>query len=424
MKTHWIWLGLLLAAGLARAEPVAVEARGELGDWLKLDGFGTLSAYRADDPVASVRPDARNAVASLRGWRLDGDSQLSTQLTVNPNGALRLVWQVLAKDDIVLRFRPRTEWLYLDWDPSVNLSLHAGRLALPVFQLSETRNVAYAQTNVRPYSSLYHLNPITKVDGLGAVWRQPVGEAELSLDWVHGRTQVDLSTGRVKASAINALAAQWKQGPWSVRLGRSDYRLDAQLPGTLAQLQALASGATGCSNCAAVLAERAPAHVRAAINTVGFNLELGRWSFNSEWMQRRSDSILVADADAWYAQLAHRQGAFTPFIGVGRTRFVEAPLGFQTRAGAPPAAQAANAAFDRFLQSANGRRSWQAGLRWDCAENLALKLHLEWLKNTQEIRLGQTGSISYPATPPIGNYQGPAWDGHVRVLSLNLDFVF
>jgi len=74
MKTHWIWLGLLLAAGLARAEPVAVEARGELGDWLKLDGFGTLSAYRADDPVASVRPDARNAVASLRGWRLDGDS--------------------------------------------------------------------------------------------------------------------------------------------------------------------------------------------------------------------------------------------------------------------------------------------------------------------------------------------------------------
>jgi len=421
MKASWIVPGLLLlAAGLGHTAP----EEGELGEWLKLDGFGTLGAYRSDDPVASMRPDARNANASLRDWRLDGDSQLSAQLTLNPNGALRLVWQVLAKDDIVLRYRPRTEWLYLDYEPSVNLSVHIGRLALPVFMLSDTRNVAYAQTNVRPYSSLYHLNPITKVDGLGAVWRQPLGPGTLSLDWVHGQAKVDLSTGRVKASAINALAAQWKQGPWSLRLGRSDYRLDAQLPGTLAQLQALASGATGCSNCASVLAARASPQLRAAITTAGLNLEQGVWSFSSEWMQRRSDSILVADADAWYAQLSRRFGAFTPFIGLGRTHFVEAPLGFKTVAGAPPAAEAANKAFDRFLQSANGRRSWQAGLRWDCAENMALKLHVEWLKNTQEIRLGQTGSVSYPAIPPIGTYRGPAWDGQLRVLSLNLDFVF
>jgi len=415
---------LLLAAGATSARTEPAPEPGELADWLKLDGFGTLGAYRSNDAVASMRPDARNANASLRDWRFDGDSQLSAQLTLNPNGPLRLVWQVLAKDDIVLRFRPRTEWLYLAWEPTPPLSLRAGRLALPVFLLSETRNVAYAQTNVRPYSSLYHLNPISKVDGLGAIWRQAMGPGELSLDAVHGRAQVDLTTGRVKASAITALAAQWQQGRWTLRLGRSDYQLDAQLPGTLAQLQTLASGATACSNCAAVLKARAPSQVRAAINTLGLNYERGAWTLSGEWMQRRSDSILVADADGWYAQLSRRLGSFTPFVGIGQTRFVEAPLGFQTVAGAPPAAQAANAAFDRFLQSANGRRSWQAGLRWDCAENLALKFHIEWLRNTQEIRLGQIGSVSYPATPPIGNYRGPAWDGQLRVLSLNLDFVF
>lgn len=425
---------LLLAAGAmaARAEPEpmpnaeigATPAAGELAEWVKLDGFGTLGAYRSNDAVASMRPDARNANASLRDWRFDGDSQLSGQLTLNPNGPLRLVWQVLAKDDIVLHFRPRTEWLYLGWETSTPLSLRAGRLALPVFMLSETRNVAYALTNVRPYSSLYHLNPITKVDGLGAIWRHTLGPGELSLDAVHGRAKVDLTTGRIKARAITALAAQWRQGHWSLRLGRSEYQIDAQLPATLAQLQVLASGATGCANCASVLSARAPAQVRAVIDTGGFNLEQGAWTLSGEWMRRRSDSILVADANAWYAQLSRRMGAFTPFLGIGQTRFVEAALGFQSAAGAPPAAQAANAAFDRFLQSANGRRSWQAGLRWDFAENLALKLHYEWLKNTQEIRLGQTGSVSYPAPPPIGSYRGPSWDGQLRVLSLNLDFVF
>lgn len=405
-------------------EAIAAPGAGELAEWLRFDGFGTLSTYRSDDAIASMRPDGRNASASLRDWRFDGDSQLSAQLTLNPNGPLRLVWQVLAKDDIVLRFRPRTEWLYLAWESTTPLSLRAGRLALPVFLLSETRNLAYAQTNVRPYSSLYQLNPISKIDGLGAIWRQALGPGELSLDAVHGRAQVDLTTGRVKARAITALAAQWRQGSWSLRLGRSDYQLDAQLPVTLAQLQVLASGATGCSNCAQVLAARAPAQTRASIQTLGFTVEQGAWSWSAEWTQRRSDSILVADADGWYAQLARRIGAFTPFLGIGQTRFVEAPLGFQTLASAPPAAQAANAAFDRFLQSATGRRSWQAGLRWDCAENLALKLHIEWLKNTQETRLGQTGSVSYPSPPPIGSYRGPAWDGQLRVLSLNLDFVF
>jgi len=177
-------------------------------------------------------------------------------------------------------------------------------------------------------------------------------------------------------------------------------------------------------HCATVLAERAPARFKAALDTAALTLELGDWSVQSEWMRRRSGSVLVADSIAWYAQLSRRIGAFTPFLGLGQTRFTEAALGLRTVAGAPPAAQAGNLAIDRYLQSANDRRSWQAGLRWDCAENMALKLHVEWLKNTQETRLGQTGTLSYPAIPPIGSYSGPAWDGRLRVIGLNLDFVF
>lgn len=409
-----------------RSAAVTAEAptRISLADWLKFDGFGTLSAYRADDEVASLRPDARSANASRRDIRYDGDSLISAQLTLNPNGPLRVVWQLLARDDIVLRYRPRTEWLYLQWEPQGHLSLRAGRLALPAFLLSETRNVAYAQTNVRPFSSLYPLNPITTLDGLGAIWRQPLAGGDLSLDAVLGSARINLTTGRVEAERISGLAAQWKRGPVSLRLGRSDYRLDAQLPATLSLLQTLASGATGCSNCAAVLAGRAPGRFKAALDTAALTLELGDWSVQSEWMRRRSGSVLVPDSVAWYAQLSRRIGAFTPFLGLGQTRFTEAALGLRTVAGAPPAVQAGNLAIDRYLQSANDRRSWQAGLRWDCAENMALKLHLEWLKNTQETRLGQTGTLSYPAIPPIGSYSGPAWDGRLRAIGLNLDFVF
>lgn len=414
---------LALAAALL-CLPLAAPA-GELPDWLRLDGFATLAAYRADDAVAGVRADARTPTASQRQWRLDGDSLAALQLTATPRKDAHLVLQLLAKDEVPDRLRPRVEWLYAAWDADPQLQLRLGRTSLPVFLNSETRHVAYAQVAVRPANTVYQLNPITHADGASLLWSRQGPQGEISLEGALGSSTLALVTGSIQADRVATLVGKWTRHDWTLRLAHARYRIDARLPVYEQLFAQLRSGSTGCSNCAAVLDARARLQgLQVASDAAALLYDNGRWALQAEAMRRRSDSLLIPEAWGWYLQASLRLGGVTPYLVLGRQGFSEAPLGLQTEVQAGPAAAAANAAFDRYLQSRNDRHIWQLGLRWDWRENLALKLQLESLHHTRETELGLNNVVSFPFAPPLGSYAGPRWDGRVQVLTLALDLVF
>ena len=409
---------------LALVLAVSAGHAADLTDWLQLNGFGTLGAYRADDKVASVRADQRTANASLDKTRFDGDTLLSGQLTAHNDGPFRAVLQVLDKDDVARHWHPRVEWLYASWDATADLNFKVGRTVLPLFLLSDTRNVAYAQTTVRPDNAVYQLNPITNLDGVSGTWGTKLFGGDLGVDAVYGSTKVTVAAGSVKAKDVSALAVKWSNGTVTLRAAHSQLSIDASLPSTEAAITRLESGATGCTNCAAVLPALASTSFKAQLNTVAAVYESGSFAAQAEWVSRPTTSALTPDANAWYLQSSYRLGAFTPYGVVGKLNFREAPLGLTTAAAAPPAAHAANSAFDTFLQSQNDRRIWQIGTRWDFAENMALKLQYESFRNTRNSTIGVTNVVSYPSPPPIGTYAGPKWDGKVNLVTLNFDFVF
>ncbi len=410
-------LALLLAVSASQAT--------DLTDWLQLDGFGTLGAYRADDKVASVRADQRTANASLDKTRFDGDTLLSGQLTAHDSGPFRAVLQMLDKDDVARHWHPRVEWLYASWDATADLNFKAGRTVLPLFLLSDTRNVAYAQTTVRPDNAVYQLNPITNLDGAMGTWNTKLLGGDVEVDAAYGSTKVTVATGTVKVKSVDVLAGKWTNGTVTLRAAHSDLKLDAALPGTQAAISHLEAGATGCTNCASVLPAVAPFNnIKGTIDTIAGVYEAGSFSAQAEWLTRQTTSALVPDANAWYLQTSYRLGAFTPYAVVGKLNFKEPALGLTTAAAAPPAAHAANAAFDTFLQSPNDRRIWQIGTRWDFHENMALKLQFENFRNTRNSTIGVSNVVSYPSPPPIGTYAGPKWDGSVNLVTLNFDFVF
>lgn len=419
-------LRLLPALPLAAALGAAGTARAvELTDWLRLDGFGTLATYRADDPVAGVRSDQRTSQVTRRKWRWDGDSQLTTQLTVNPGKPLRGVVQVLAKDDVTDRYKPRIEWLYGSWDATSALNFKAGRVVAPVFMLSDTRNLAYSQVSARPNQSVYQINPITSIDGVYASWGTGLAAGELNIEAAAGKTDITVTAGSIDVKRTVSLAARYAIGAFTARVGYTSFKLDGTLPATQAALNTLGSGATACTNCNAVFAARLPfKDIKGHIATVALGYDDGSWVLSAEWAQRPANSALVPDSKGSFVQAGYRIGSFTPYAAVGKLRFTESPLGLTTAAGAPPAAAAANAAFDLFLQARNDRSSQLIGLRWDFRENFALKLQAEALKLTRPPYLGVDSVVSYPNVPPIGSYAGPAFDGRVKLLSVNLDFVF
>ncbi|MBH9552208.1 hypothetical protein [Inhella gelatinilytica] len=412
-----------LCLGLVAGFPASAV---ELTPWLKFDGFGTLAAYRGDDPVAGARSDQRTSqYTSNKEWRFDGDSQLTGQFTLNPSGPVRGVLQVLSKDDVTERFKPRVEWLYASWDISADWTVKGGRVVAPVFLLSDTRNVGYAQTAVRPNQTVYQINPITSLDGVNVNWAKAVGGGNLSFEAAFGKTELNLTSGKIDVKRTSSLALKWSQGPWTVRWGRSDFRLDGSLPATQAALNALSSGATACTNCATVLPARfAFTDIKGHIDTLAGTIEQGDWLVQAEWTRRLSNSALVPDIQGWYAQLGYRVGDFTPYAAVGGLKVTEGPLGLQTHPAAPASAAAANAAFEHYLRNPNDRDTWQLGVRWEVRENFALKLQWESIKNTRAPFLGMNSVIYSPTTRPIGTYIGPAWDGKMNVLSVNLDFVF
>lgn len=398
----------------------------DLGEWLKLEGFATLAAHAADDAVATLHADPRNPNGSRDGrWRFDGDSLASLQLTLNPQGELRGVAQWLAKDDLARRFAPRTEWFYASWDAAPGWNLQLGRLVLPVFMLSDTRNVAYAQTAARPPTVLYGLNPISHIDGGSVSWARPAWGGHLSLDATLGRSRLKVALGELDMSRILGLGARWSHEGTSLRLGHSVYRAGVRAPGVEQALQTLNSGSTGCLNCATVLAERvASTAFEGSITALGAVHEQGPWQFQAEFAYRHSNTAMIVESSAWYAMAAYRWRAWTPYLLLGRLRTHEAALGLLTASGAGPAAVAANTAFEQFLRGRADRQSLQLGLRWDLRENMALKLQLERIQVDRDPVFGSTAIVTLPLPAPVGSYTGPAFDGRVNTVSLQLDFVF
>ena len=407
---------LLLALLLWLAPLTPAKAEG-----LQISGFGSLSTYRGDDAQVTVRPGDRVKNGSRDGeWRWDGDSVIGLQLRWEAQEHIELVWQVQASDDLVNRYRPRTEWAYLAWRPSPDWTLRLGRQPLPLFLHSETTRVGFAHTAVRPMSAVYGLNSSEPIDGINLSWSREALGGQLSLDLGGGKNSVTVPRGRVDTRSLAAGALRWQREGLSLRLGVAAFRFDLLSAALDAQFAALSQPGSICINCASVLQQRAATRgVEGGLINLGLNWEHGDWTLTAEALRRGGNSVFLPESSAWYAQLSKRFGVLTPYAAIGASRFNEPPLGLQARPDAPAAVGASVLLLERTLQRPFGRRVLLAGLRWDLHEQAALKLQYErWTAG--DITTPRSGEITLDV-PRAGT---PAWDGRVGLLALSLDFVF
>lgn len=405
--------GFLLGLLCLAVTPVA------MADGLQIGGFGSLSTYRGDETLVAVRPGERVKNSSRDGeWRWDGDSVLGLQLRWEAHEQIELVWQVQARDDLVSRYRPRNEWAYVAWHPTADWTLRLGRQPLPVYLHSETTRVGYAHTAVRPMSAVYGLNGSEPIDGLNLSWSRDVLGGNLSLDLGSGRNEVTLPRGRIDTRSSTTGALRWQRDGLSLRLGLAAFRFDLLDAALDAQLAALSQTGSPCSNCASVLQQRASTrNVEGGLLNLGLVWERGNWTLTAEAMRRSGNSVFLPKTTAWYAQLAHRLGTFTPYAAIGTSRFDEPALGLQAAPGTPTSVVAGLAQLDRSLQRPFGRRIMLAGVRWDLHDQAALKLQVERWTATQDSRTPRNGEIVLLADTS-------AWNGRASLLTLSLDFVF
>lgn len=405
---------LLAASLLACALPAQAQDARDTGLSWKLSGFGTLGVAHSDERSADFTASVlrKDGAGYTHPWSMDVDSRLGAQLDLGM-GPWSAVLQVVSEQRLDGSYRPEIEWANVKYQLTPEIALRAGRIALPVFLAAEYRKVGYALPWVRTPVDVYGTLPISSSDGVDATWRWSTGALRHNTQVLAGSTNRELANGlKIRAGDIRGISHSFEYGALSGRVtafgGRLSTGIGKELFDALRQF-----GPAGDA-----LAERhAIEDKRVRMLSAGASYDPGPWFVTAEYGQTRTSSLL-GDGSSMYVGAGLRRGAFTPYAGYAQVRS-DGPTSDPglPSAGLPPplagAAQQLNAGLNAFLSTIPVQSTWSAGVRWDAAPDIALKVQFDHVRPQD----GSRGTLI--------NQQPDFRSGRAfGIASVALDFVF
>ena len=387
-----------------------------------ISGYGTVAMTRTDtDQAQFARPNQASGVGKTA--RAGVDSNFGVQGTVGVNSWLSFTAQGLVRKDAEDDFGAELAWAFAKAKVSDKLSLRVGRVGLPVFMISDYRNVGYANTLLRPPTEVYAQVPINGIDGADATWQQSLGDTTVSAQFAAGRSRSGISergstTLHVDMTGVTALNLAAEHGPLTLRLGRVDTTLNVD---DSSQLNALTGAlrATGAGYNMAQLGTLAGAlelkKKRASFTSAGLGLDWNNLIVQSEYARRKTDSY-INNTSSWYLMGGYRIGKFLPYYNHAETKstdHVANTVAAACPAGYPlactPTLQALSAGVDALSAPIN-QSTDSIGVRWDLYRSLALKAQIDRVRPSAGA--GQLLNVT------------PGFTGPVTVGAIALDFVF
>ena len=279
-----------ICVGVGMAVPAV--SRGEVQTMIS--GYGTLGVTSINKSDLEFRSSWNQSKGAGTKPDFGVDSRFGVQGVVKFNPQFSATAQVLAQrrrvdaavnsnDDLNTDF----EWIFGQYSPITNLDIRAGRVVLPAFMVSDSRNVGYSQPWVRAPLEVYASMPVSKLDGGQVLWRIPVGSAIVTVQPSYGRSSVNIQTsswspqGALRSSVIEGRATDVKSinlslewGDWLVRVGQMRSRVDVPLLALAGITQ--------------------PLRIRDKFTGVGLQYDNGKALFMAEWAQRRMKDSPVA----------------------------------------------------------------------------------------------------------------------------------
>ena len=404
---------ILAACGAAHADDEA--------PMLKLSGYGTVGVAHSDNRDADYLVDSfkPNGPGATRAWNADTDSRLGLQAAAELSPRVSAVLQVISQQRFDGSYRPTIEWANVKYTPLPDLNLRAGRIVLPVFMVTDSRRVGYANPWVRPPVEMYSMVPVTNSDGIDASYRMTLSPSTANtLEVTAGRSDAKfppsqgLGTGTAEVRHILAAADTLESGFLTVRLNYGQARL------TIPEYRQFSDAFRQFGPPGAAIADRYGVEYKLVkFVGAGASYDPGPWFAMAEWAQFDTHSI-IGKKSAWYVSAGHRWNKFTPYAtfaqlkGLSNTSDPGIPL-----TGLPPPVAAAAGQLNALLNSQLAVLPTQStvslGVRWDLLRSAALKLQYD------RVALG-SGSHGV-----FGNIQpGFELGSTVHLISATLDFVF
>jgi hypothetical protein len=383
-------------------------------------GYGTAGVVHSDERNADYLVDQfkPNGPGATRSWSPDVDTRLGLQLAAEISPQVSAVVQVLTQQRYDDTYRPVVEWANVKWQATPDLSLRVGRVVLPVFMVTDSRRIGYANPWVRPPVEVYSMVPVTSSDGIDANYRFTRGESTHTFQATAGRAdakfppQPSIGSGTAQVRDLLALAYTFEQHFLTGRVSYGQAKL------TISQYDPLFAGFRQFGPVGEAIAQRYELEGRKVdFVGVGASYDPGGWFAMGEWAHFDTHSIVGAKS-AWYASAGYRLQGFTPYATYARIR----PEGPTSDPGLPlaalPPAFAAlgaqlNGALNAQLSIIPRQETASLGVRWDFWRSAALKL--QW----DRVRLAEASAGTF------GNLQPGFRPGaRVNLFSSAVDFLF
>ena len=389
---------------------------------LKFSGFGTIGAVHSDNEYVDfigsrLQP---NGAGYTRSNSFNPETKLGVQLAATFTDKLSGVLQVVSQHHANNSYDPEIEWANLKYQFTPELSVRAGRIALPTFALSESRFVGYANPTVRPATEVYFASPVTSSDGVDSTFRSKIGSVNNSLQAYYGSTEIKLPTSTGKGKVLWGISDTAEVGDLSVHAAYSSIILDVK---DSAALNGLRGGLVGLSAVPGAVGARAAElagvyrldDIKLYSLTMAATYDPGSWYVMAEVIKISGESIFPSSRLAWSTTAGYRIGTWTPYIGYAKTTTEhDSPTGVTPAAGPAAALNGLVAGLNGALNGlAAEQKTTTAGARWDFMKNVALKAQYDTITTN-------TTSSGMLINAQPGFRRGE----NVNVISVAVDFVF
>ncbi|SEN79495.1 hypothetical protein SAMN05428959_103159 [Duganella sp. CF517] len=372
---------------------------------ITVSGFGTGAVTRTDTNDAEFSR-LNQASGAAKHWRTGVDSNLGLQVTGKLSETISFTAQGLVRkygeED---SYGAELTWAFAKFKINDDFSVRLGRVGLPVYMISDVRNVGYANTMLRPPTEVYRQVPFDSADGGDITYQHAFGDSTVTAQFGIGRAKVRLDDG-VEVEFKPAMAAQLllENGPFTYRLGHSRTKLTIN---DSVNVRTLTNAFTAL-NMTGILAQIPSRDVTGTFNSAGISMDYRNIIGMAEYAKRKTDTRLVHDTTSWYAMLGYRMGKFLPFVMHGDVKqdSIRSFSTLPTTGPLAPLTAGANGALKAGLQS-----STAIGLRWDFYKSAAFKVQMDRVKTRD--------GVGYLVNPQPG-FAG----GTVNVYAAAVDFVF
>jgi Gram-negative porin len=331
------------------------------------DGNFTFSGYG----TAGVVHTNTDAAQFVRGFEPSGatthfgenvDSNLAVQATARFTPWISATVQALYDNDAQT---DTISWAYVKVDPVDNLSFKLGKVEIPLYAISDSRHINYANTWIRPPNEVYALGNDDELKGGEVSYTLPIGSTHLTGTGYYGESKaLTGATSYVRTPQVKGGELRWETDWVTLR----------------------------ASYTAAVQALSSITHDNYSFAGYGALMDHNNIIAQAEYVQRRSSGYgPIVNTDGYYVLAGYRFGKVAPYASYAKAKNV--------------------GGFSPFYLS-YPQSTTALGVRWDAFKSADLKFQIERVDPE-----GGPGISFVNQQPGFGNSK-------VTVASLTLDFVF